>query len=56
MVSHSHRHTHRHSDSGDVMLFVVLGQDSTSSRLDRQLLFVSKEHGLPCSHIRSYRT
>ena len=38
----------RHCGSGDLMFVVVEGQDSTCSRLDPPLRFISKAHGMPC--------
>ena len=45
----------RHGGSED-MFVVVEGQDSTCPRLDPSLLFISKAHGMPCSHTRNFRT
>ena len=39
----------RHCGS-EVMSLVVAGQDSTCPRLNPELLFISKAHGMPCSH------
>ena len=58
MVSH-HPATfggHRHCGSEDMMFAVVEEQDSTCPRLDPPLLFISKAHGMPCSHIQNFRT
>ena len=45
----------RHCGSGDMMFVVVEGQDSTGPCLDRPLLFISKGHGMSCSHIQISR-
>ena len=43
---------HRHCGSGgDVMFLVVEEQDSTCSRLNPLLLFISKRHGLKARDI-----
>ena len=47
---------HRHCGSGDTMFLVVEGQDSTCPRLNPPLLFISKAHGMSCSHTRNCRT
>ena len=46
----------RHCGSGDVTFAVVEGQDFIYPRLDPPLLFISKSHGMPCSHTRDFRT
>ena len=48
--------SHRHCGSGDTMFLVVEGQDSTCPRFNLPLLFISKAHGMPCSHTRNFRT
>ena len=45
-----------HCGSGDIMFVVAKGQDSTCPRLDRPILFISKVHGVPCSHIQNFKT
>ena len=52
MVSHNPAKSdgHRHCGSRDMMFFVVEGQDSTIPRLDPLLLFISRAHGMLCSH------
>ena len=45
---------HRHC-VGEYTFVVVEGQDFTCPRLDPPLLFISKTHGMPCSHIRNFR-
>ena len=47
---------HRHCGSEDMMFVVVEEQDSTCPRLDPSLMFISKEHGIPCSHRQNCRT
>ena len=42
---------HRHYGSGDMMLVVVEGQDSTCSRLDLPLLFIFLRHMECHAHI-----
>lgn len=44
---------HRHCGSGDLMLLVVEGEDSTCPRTT--LLFIFKAHGMLCSHTRNFR-
>ena len=45
---------HRHC-GGEYIFVAVEGQDFTCPRLDPPLLFISKTHGMPCSHIRNFR-
>ena len=47
---------HRHSASGDIMFLVVERHDSTCSRLNPPLLFISKAHGISSSQIQHFRT
>ena len=46
---------HRHCRSGD-MFVVVEGKHFTCPRLDPPLLFISKAHGMLCSHTPNFRT
>ena len=39
-----------------MMSVVVEGQDSICPRLDPPLLFISKAHGMSCSHKQNFRT
>ena len=47
---------HRHCGSGDMLFPVVEEQDSTFPRLNPPSLFLSKVHGMPCSHAQNFRT
>ena len=53
MVSHHPAKSggHRHCGSGDIMFLGVQEQDSSYSRLNLPLLFISKGHGLKIHHI-----
>ena len=55
MVSHHPAKfcSHWRCGSGDMMFLVVGGQDSTSSRFNPPLLFISKAHDMPCTHTKS---
>ena len=44
---------HRHWVSGDMFL-VVEEQDSSGSHLNLPLLFITKAHGMLCSHTRNF--
>ena len=37
------------------LFLVVEGQDSTCSRLNPSLMFISKAHDMSCSHIRKFK-
>ena len=47
---------HRYCDSGGMMFVAVEQQDPTCPGLDPPLPFISKVHGMPCSHTRNFRT
>ena len=47
---------HKHCGNGYMMFLEVEGQDSTCPRLDPPLLFISKEHDMPCSPTQNFRT
>ena len=44
----------RHCGSADIKFLVVEEQDSTCSRLNLPLLFISKAHGMLWSHTRNF--
>ena len=44
---------HKICDSGDMILLVAEGQDFTCSHLILSLLFISKAHGMLCSHTQN---
>ena len=56
MVSHhpAKFNDHRLCDSGDVMFLVVEEENSTCSRFNLPLLFISKGHGLKTHGISYY--
>lgn len=45
---------HRHHCSGEILLLVVEGQESTCTGLNLLLLFISEEHDMSCSYTRSF--
>ena len=47
---------HVQSDSGNMMLFKIEEQNSTLSRFNLSLLFISRAHGMPWSHTYDFRT
>ena len=46
----------RHCGSGDMMLLAIEGQDFTWPRLNPQLSFISKAHGMACFHTKTFST
>ena len=46
---------HRHCGSGDMMLLMVEGHDSTCPQLNLPLLYIAKVHGMSCSHTRNFK-
>lgn len=47
---------HGHCGSGDMMLLVVEGKNSTQSFFNPPLPFISKVHSISCSHTQNFRT
>ena len=46
---------HKHCGSGDMTFLAVEVQNSPCSSLNLPILFVSKLHGISCSHTRNIR-